>query len=92
MRAGYRSVTERAAPKRGQRRYQGVTPEERRRLLGDDVIAHIRARVAEAPEPPDEVVDALRRILTRPAGWPPSTLTRPNRTSTPPQTREPTSA
>jgi hypothetical protein len=45
-----------------------VRAEERRRLLGDEVIAHIHARVAEAPEPPPEVVDALRRILTHPAG------------------------
>jgi hypothetical protein len=42
--------------------------EERRRLLGDEAIAHIHARVAEAPEPPPEVVDTLRRILTHPGG------------------------
>lgn len=41
---------------------------ERRRLLGDDVIAHIHARVAEAPPPPPEVIDVLRRIFARPAG------------------------
>jgi hypothetical protein len=37
--------------------------EERRRILGDEIIAHIHARVAEAPEPPPEVVEKLRRIL-----------------------------
>jgi hypothetical protein len=42
--------------------------EERRRILGDAVIAEIHARVAAAPEPSPEVIDKLRRILTRPAG------------------------
>jgi hypothetical protein len=42
--------------------------EERRRILGDDVIAHIRARVAATPEPPPEVIDFLRRIFARPVG------------------------
>jgi len=42
--------------------------EERRRILGDETIAKIRARVAEAPEPSDELVEKLRRIMTRPAG------------------------
>lgn len=42
--------------------------EQRRRLLGDEVIAHIHQCVAEAPEPSDEVVAKLRRIMTRPAG------------------------
>ncbi|MFF3511593.1 hypothetical protein [Streptomyces sp. NPDC002573] len=45
-----------------------MTREERRALLGDDVIAHIHACVAAAPEPSLEVVERLRRILTRPAG------------------------
>lgn len=40
---------------------------ERRRLLGDDVIADIHRQVAEAPEPTPELIDHLRRILTRPA-------------------------
>jgi hypothetical protein len=40
-----------------------MSPEERRRILGDDVIAHIHARVAQAPPPPPEVIDRLRRIL-----------------------------
>lgn len=37
--------------------------EERRQLLGDEVIAHIDALVDAAPEPPPEVVEELRRIL-----------------------------
>lgn len=45
-----------------------MTREERRALLGDDAIAQIHARVAEAPEPSDELVEELRRIMTRPAG------------------------
>ncbi|MGW2209963.1 hypothetical protein [Streptomyces sp. NPDC001781] len=45
-----------------------MTPERRRALLGDEVIAAIHARVAEAPEPTLEVVESLRRILTRPTG------------------------
>lgn len=42
-----------------------MTPAERRRaLLGDDVIASIHERVAEATRPaPAEVVDRLRLIL-----------------------------
>ncbi|MEE4598283.1 hypothetical protein V2J94_41680 [Streptomyces sp. DSM 41524] len=48
-----------------------MTPAERRALLGDDVIDHIHREVeealAEAPPTP-EVLAALRRILTRPAG------------------------
>lgn len=42
--------------------------EERRRILGDEVIAHIRQRVAEAPEPTPELVAKLRRIMTNPGG------------------------
>ncbi|MFJ9029755.1 hypothetical protein ACIRQP_14725 [Streptomyces sp. NPDC102274] len=45
-----------------------MTREERQRLLGDDVIAQIHARVAEAPAPTADVIADLRRILTRPAG------------------------
>jgi hypothetical protein len=45
-----------------------VTREERRALLGDDVIAEIHARVALAPPPSPELIVGLRRILTRPAG------------------------
>jgi hypothetical protein len=45
-----------------------MTREERHALLGPDVLAEIRERVAQAPEPSDEVVEKLRRIMTRPAG------------------------
>ncbi|MFF5670320.1 hypothetical protein ACFY8S_09310 [Streptomyces hygroscopicus] len=48
-----------------------MTPTERRALLGDDVIDHIHRvveeAIAEAPPTP-EVLDTLRRILTRPTG------------------------
>jgi len=43
-----------------------VTREERHALLGDEVIAHINAVVAAAPEPPPDVVGALRRIFVNP--------------------------
>jgi hypothetical protein len=43
-----------------------MTDEERRALLGDDVIAHIREVVDAAPEPTPELVEELRRFL-RPA-------------------------
>lgn len=46
---------------------------ERRALLGDKVIEHIHECVAAAPEPPPEVIDYLRRILTRPANRTPQT-------------------
>lgn len=42
--------------------------EERHALLGPDAVARIHARVKEAPEPSDELVEDLRRIMTRPAG------------------------
>ncbi|MFG2473551.1 hypothetical protein [Streptomyces fagopyri] len=45
-----------------------MTREERRRILGAEIIAHIHELVAEAPEPPAEVVEKLRRIMTRPGG------------------------
>ncbi|MFH9414009.1 hypothetical protein [Streptomyces rochei] len=45
-----------------------MTREERRALLGDRVIAEIHERVAQAPEPSDDVVEKLRRIMTRPSG------------------------
>ncbi|MFF8868025.1 hypothetical protein ACF08B_38990 [Streptomyces sp. NPDC015139] len=38
--------------------------EERRAILGDDVIERIHRRVAAAPEPSDELVQQLRRIMT----------------------------
>lgn len=44
-----------------------MTREERRAILGDDAITHIHKRVDASPEPPPNVVDALRRIFTRPA-------------------------
>jgi hypothetical protein len=44
-----------------------MTAAERRALLGDEVISHIHECVAAAPEPEPEVIDYLRRILTRPA-------------------------
>jgi hypothetical protein len=45
-----------------------VTREERLAILGPDVVAAIRARVAQAPEPTDELVEELRRIMTNPGG------------------------
>lgn len=45
-----------------------MTREERRALLGDDVIAHIHEVVDAAPEPTPDVVEALRRIFTQPLG------------------------
>ncbi|WP_328436991.1 hypothetical protein OHA71_06720 [Streptomyces sp. NBC_00444] len=45
-----------------------MTREERRALLGDDVIADIHEQVAAAPEPSPDLVEELRRIMTRPGG------------------------
>lgn len=45
-----------------------MTREERLAILGPETVAKIRARVALAPEPPDELVEELRRIMTNPAG------------------------
>jgi hypothetical protein len=45
-----------------------MTREQRRALLGDKVIAAIHERVDAAPDPTPELVDTLRRIMTRPAG------------------------
>lgn len=45
-----------------------MTREERHAILGPDVVARIHARVKEAPEPSDELVEELRRIMTNPAG------------------------
>jgi hypothetical protein len=45
-----------------------MTDEERLAILGPEVIASIHARVKEAPEPSDELVERLRRIMTRPGG------------------------
>ncbi|MFD4788894.1 hypothetical protein ACFWN1_17925 [Streptomyces sp. NPDC058459] len=45
-----------------------MTREERLAILGPAAVAAIHARVAEAPEPSDEVVERLRRIMTNPGG------------------------
>lgn len=45
-----------------------MTRAERLAILGPDVVAQIHARVKEAPEPSDELVEELRRIMTNPAG------------------------
>ena len=46
--------------------------EECLRILGAETAAKIRARVAQAPDPSDDLVEELRRIMTRPAGEVPS--------------------
>jgi hypothetical protein len=45
-----------------------MTDAERLAVLGPETVAKIRARVKKAPEPSDELVEELRRIMTRPAG------------------------
>jgi len=45
-----------------------MTREERHTILGPATVAQIHARVKEAPEPSDELVEKLRRIMTNPAG------------------------
>ncbi|MEU9264564.1 hypothetical protein AB0E04_03795 [Streptomyces sp. NPDC048251] len=45
-----------------------MTREERLAILGPATVAQIHARVKEAPEPSDELVEELRRIMTNPAG------------------------
>jgi len=45
-----------------------MTREERLAILGPETVAKIRARVALAPEPTDELVERLRRIMTNPGG------------------------
>lgn len=48
-----------------------MTREERLAILGPETVAKIHARVKEAPEPSDELVEKLRRIMTNPgAGMP----------------------
>lgn len=49
-----------------------MTDEERRELLGDDVIDHIREMVDAAPEPPPEFADELRRLLLGPGASEPA--------------------
>ncbi|WP_435279102.1 hypothetical protein [Streptomyces sp. 1222.5] len=43
-----------------------MTRAERLAILGADTVAAIHARVALAPEPTDELVEELRRIMARP--------------------------
>jgi hypothetical protein len=45
-----------------------MTREERLAILGPETVAAIKARVALAPEPSDELVEHLRRIMTNPGG------------------------
>lgn len=45
-----------------------MTREERLAILGPDVVAAIRKRVAQAPDPSPELVEELRRIWTNPGG------------------------
>ncbi|MDX3637342.1 hypothetical protein PV728_45580 [Streptomyces europaeiscabiei] len=45
-----------------------MTREERRAILGDEMVAKIRKRVQAAPDPTPELVEELRRIMTRPGG------------------------
>lgn len=45
-----------------------MTREERLAILGPETVAAIHARVQLAPEPTDELVEELRRIMTNPGG------------------------
>ncbi|MFJ4624299.1 hypothetical protein [Streptomyces sp. NPDC088812] len=45
-----------------------MTREERHALLGPDIVAHIHECVDAAPDPSPELVEKLRRIMTRPGG------------------------
>ncbi|MGC9536539.1 hypothetical protein [Streptomyces sp. UG1] len=56
-----------------------MTDEERLAILGADTVAKIRERVKLAPEPSDELVEELRRIMTRPAGPVPKARPAPTR-------------
>ncbi|MFE6225425.1 hypothetical protein [Streptomyces sp. NPDC057854] len=51
--------------------------ERYRQILGDDVVAHIKAEVAAAPPPSPELIAVLRRIFTRPAGEVPAAVPAP---------------
>lgn len=51
--------------------------EQRAALLGADVIEQIRDRVDLAPAPGPDVIDDLRRILTRPANREPAPVPAP---------------
>lgn len=44
-----------------------MTRAERLAILGPETVAAIHARVALAPEPPEELVEELRRIIFNPA-------------------------
>ncbi|MFE4697166.1 hypothetical protein ACFRIC_08750 [Streptomyces sp. NPDC056738] len=50
-----------------------MTRAERLAILGPETVAAIKARVALAPEPPDEYVEHARRIWTNPGGTVPKT-------------------
>lgn len=41
-----------------------MTDEERRLILGDDVIAHINEVVDAAPDPTPEAIEEIRKYLT----------------------------
>ena len=45
-----------------------MTRAERHALLGPEVVAAIHERVKLAPEPTPELIEKLRRIITRPGG------------------------
>jgi hypothetical protein len=45
-----------------------MTREERLALLGPEIVAHIHEVVDASPPPSPELVEELRRIMTRPAG------------------------
>ncbi|WP_406168344.1 hypothetical protein [Streptomyces sp. NBC_00996] len=49
-----------------------MTREERRRILGDEVIAKLHARVELAPDPSPELVEKLRRLWMSPADTAPA--------------------
>lgn len=70
MGTNVRAATDNAGPvpSRPPTRWYHVTREERLAILGAETVAAIHARVAQAPEPSDELVEALRRIMTNPGG------------------------
>ncbi|NUP73204.1 MAG: hypothetical protein HOQ07_00910 [Sinomonas sp.] len=49
-----------------------MTRAERLAILGADTVTAIHDRVALAPEPTDELVEELRRIMARPADCTPA--------------------
>ncbi|MET8098113.1 hypothetical protein ABZV29_16785 [Streptomyces sp. NPDC005236] len=50
-----------------------MTREERLAILGPETVAAIKARVALAPEPPEDYTERLRPIWTNPGGAVPKT-------------------